>query len=101
MMEDNRYIRPNEAFLYVNDALDIVENNPNPILASFDRTASTEHSLKTTIISLKNKNFSKHILSIIACTDYIGFRFLLSLSTIHAIRFSRPASVFASKNARV
>lgn len=25
MMEDNRYIRPNEAFLYVNDALDIVE----------------------------------------------------------------------------
>ncbi len=28
---------------------------------------------------------------------YIGFRFLLSLSTIQASRLSRPASVFASK----
>ncbi len=32
---------------------------------------------------------------------YIGFKFLLSLSTIQAILFSRPASVFASKYARV
>lgn len=28
---------------------------------------------------------------------YMGFRFLLSLSTIQEIRFSRPASVFASR----
>ncbi len=32
---------------------------------------------------------------------YIGFKFLLSLSTIQAILFSRPTSVFASKYARV
>lgn len=32
---------------------------------------------------------------------YMGFRFWLSLSTIQAIRFSRPASVFASRYARV
>ena len=32
---------------------------------------------------------------------YIGFKFLLSLSIIQAIRFSRPASVFASRYARV
>lgn len=32
---------------------------------------------------------------------YMGFKFLLSLSTIQAIRFSRPASVFASRYARV
>jgi len=31
----------------------------------------------------------------------IGFRFLWSRSTIQVIRFSRPASVFASKYARV
>ncbi len=33
--------------------------------------------------------------------SYIGFRFLWSRSKIQAIRFSRPASVFASKYARV
>lgn len=32
---------------------------------------------------------------------YIGFKFLLSRSTIQAIRFSRPASVLASKYAFV
>ncbi len=31
--------------------------------------------------------------------SYIGFRFLLSRSTIHAILFSRPVSVLASKYA--
>lgn len=33
--------------------------------------------------------------------NYIGFRFLFSLSTIQATRLSLPASVFASKYARV
>ena len=32
---------------------------------------------------------------------YMGFRFLLSRSTIQAIRLSRPSAVFASKYARV
>ena len=32
--------------------------------------------------------------------SYIGFKFLFRRSTIHARRFSLPASVFASKYAR-